>query len=59
MPHRVASRNLPMEIVGRYIHQQGFNRIVREALLIFGGKASIYLQMLQKPLSQHWQEWIG
>ncbi len=33
--------------------------VYREALLIFGGKASIYLQVLQKPLSQHWQEWIG
>jgi hypothetical protein len=33
--------------------------VYREALLIFGGKISIYLQLLQKPTSKQWQEWIG
>lgn len=31
----------------------------REAILIFAGKASIYLAALQKPLPEQWQQWIG
>lgn len=31
----------------------------REALLIFYGKAAVYLKALQKPLPQQWQAWIG
>ena len=31
----------------------------REALLIFYGKADLYLKALQKPLPQQWQAWIG
>lgn len=30
-----------------------------EALLIFYGKASIYLRALNKPLPEQWQTWIG
>lgn len=33
--------------------------IYNEALLIFYGKASIYLRGLGKTLPQQWQEWIG
>lgn len=32
--------------------------VYREALLIFYGKADIYLKALGKPLSQQWQNWI-
>jgi uncharacterized damage-inducible protein DinB len=31
----------------------------REALLIFCGKCSVYLQAMGKPLNQQWQDWIG
>ena len=30
-----------------------------EALLIFYGKASIYLRALGKPLPEKWPDWIG
>ena len=33
--------------------------IYREALLIFYGKVSVYLQAMGKPLPRQWQEWIG
>lgn len=33
--------------------------IYREALLIFYGKASIYLRLLGRELPGHWQAWIG
>ena len=33
--------------------------IYREALLIFYGKAAVYLKAMGKPLPQQWQEWIG
>lgn len=33
--------------------------IYNEALLIFYGKASIYLKGLRKTPSQQWQDWIG
>ena len=33
--------------------------VYREALLIFYGKASIYLKAIGKPLPPQWQEWIG
>jgi hypothetical protein len=33
--------------------------VYREALLIFYGKASIYLRSLGKPMPPRWQEWIG
>ncbi len=33
--------------------------VYREALLIFYGKASVYLRALEKTLPRRWQEWIG
>jgi hypothetical protein len=33
--------------------------IYREALLIFYGKASVYLRLLGKTFPAHWSEWIG
>jgi hypothetical protein len=33
--------------------------IYKEALLIFYGKADIYLKMLGKPLPEQWHEWIA
>lgn len=33
--------------------------VYREGLLIFGGKVSIYLQLMQKTVPQQWRDWIG
>jgi DinB superfamily len=33
--------------------------IYREALLIFYGKVSVYLRVMDRELPRHWQEWIG
>jgi hypothetical protein len=33
--------------------------VYKEALLIFYGKASVYLKMMDKPLPHQWQEWIA
>ena len=33
--------------------------ILREALLIFYGKASVYVKAMDKPLVQQWQDWVG
>lgn len=33
--------------------------VYKEALLIFYGKASVYLKEMQKPLPPQWQQWIG
>ena len=33
--------------------------VYKEALLIFYGKASVYLKAMGKPLPQQWQDWIG
>jgi uncharacterized damage-inducible protein DinB len=33
--------------------------VYKEALLIFYGKASVYLGMMNKPLPEQWQQWIG
>jgi uncharacterized damage-inducible protein DinB len=33
--------------------------VYREALLIFYGKASVYLKAMGKPRTRHWQDWIA
>jgi uncharacterized damage-inducible protein DinB len=33
--------------------------VYKEALLIFYGKVSVYLRMMNKPLPEQWLEWIG
>jgi uncharacterized damage-inducible protein DinB len=33
--------------------------VYKEALLIFYGKVSVYLRMMDKPLPEQWQQWIG
>ena len=33
--------------------------IYQEALIIFYGKATVYLKLLGKPTSEQWQHWIG
>ena len=33
--------------------------ILREALLIFYGKVSVYAKAMDKPLTQMWQDWIA
>ena len=33
--------------------------VYKEALLIFYGKASVYLHAMGKPLPEQWQHWIG
>lgn len=33
--------------------------ILREALLIFYGKVSVYAKAMGKPLPQQWQDWVG
>ncbi len=33
--------------------------ILREALLIFYGKVSVYAKAMGKPLTQTWQDWIA
>ncbi|MBA3827003.1 MAG: DinB family protein [Ktedonobacterales bacterium] len=33
--------------------------VYKEALLIFYGKADVYLKMLGKPLTEQWREWIA
>ena len=33
--------------------------IYQEALIIFYGKVTVYMQLLGKPMSAQWQHWIG
>ena len=33
--------------------------VLREALLIFYGKVSVYAKAMDKPLTQQWKDWIG
>ena len=33
--------------------------VYKEALLIFYGKVSVYLRIMDKPLPEQWQQWIG
>lgn len=49
---RIIDRGFPVP-VGTQLH------IYREALLIFYGKAAIYLKALKKPLPEQWVHWIG
>ncbi len=51
-PGKVVERGFKVGI-GTQFH------LYREALLIFYGKASIYLKALNKPLTEQWQQWIG
>lgn len=51
---------------GRLINRGGWKvspriqlEIYKEALLIFYGKASMYLKALDKPRPEQWREWIG
>ncbi len=54
------------ECEGRLIDRGGWKvspriqlEIYKEALLIFYGKASVYLKAMGKPRPQQWREWIG
>ncbi len=54
------------ECEGRLIDRGGWKvspriqlEIYKEALLIFYGKASVYLKSLDKPRPEQWREWIG
>jgi hypothetical protein len=33
--------------------------VYREALLLFYGKASVYLRAINRPLPQQWRDWVG
>lgn len=51
---------------GRLIDRGGWRipprtqlEIYKEALLIFYGKASVYLKALEKPLTEQWRQWIA
>lgn len=33
--------------------------ILREAMLIFYGKVSVYLKAMEKPLNEQWRDWIA
>jgi hypothetical protein len=33
--------------------------VYREALLLFYGKASVYLRAINRPLPRQWQDWVG
>lgn len=64
---KVAISAIPAEDVdSKTIDRGGFAppvgvqfHIYREALLIFYGKMTVYLNAMGKPLTQQWQDWIG
>jgi len=54
------------EIKTRQIDRGGWSvtplvqlQVYQEALLIFYGKASVYLKAMGKPRPQQWREWIA
>lgn len=54
------------DIHERQIQRPGFTlspalqlMVYREALFIFYGKASVYLQALNKSMPRQWQDWVG
>jgi uncharacterized damage-inducible protein DinB len=49
---KMIDRGWPIPLGGQY-------HVYREALLIFCGKCSVYLQAMGKPLSDQWRGWIG
>jgi uncharacterized damage-inducible protein DinB len=63
---KAAVSALTNEQINSAIIKRGFDvrpliqlEIYKEALLIFYGKASIYLRALGKPLPERWPAWIG
>lgn len=63
---KLAVSDLTDEQVNEGVIKRGFDirpisqlSIYTEALLIFYGKASIYLRALNKPLPDKWPDWIG
>lgn len=49
---KIIDRGFPVPVSAQF-------HIFREALLIFYGKADVYLKALGKPLTQQWREWVG
>jgi uncharacterized damage-inducible protein DinB len=49
---KIVDRGFPLPVGGQ-LHAY------REAVLIFGGRISVYLKTMGKPLPQQWQWWIG
>ena len=54
------------DVQGKTIDRQGYAvpvgvqfHIYRESILIFCGKASVYLRSLGKRFPEHWLQWIG
>ena len=54
------------EVQGRQIDRGGYSvpvgvqfHIYRESILIFCGKASVYLRSLGRSMPEQWQRWIG
>ena len=54
------------DVATKQIERDGFSipihislDVLREALLIFYGKVSVYAKAMDKPLTQQWKDWIG
>lgn len=50
--HKTIDRGFPISVAGQ-LH------VYSEAMLIFYGKASIYLRAMGKTTTRQWQDWIG